>query len=220
MQPFSGVVHCTDASFSPLSQLQNLRYLELSGFIVTDRHLSSVSECRLLDTLVLHGNNTSANITGAGVKQLAKTGSLKTLDMRGINDDILSGAAAVSSLTSLTYSHSLSGRKVSDTLLIKLKRENPNLRLANGDNTRPWAKVVPPRTLAQVNGKGWNSTVEVDPPGEKPDREELVERVQKGMSRQAVIALLGNPDGTIAIGQGQGLLYYLSDTEAFFISID
>jgi len=220
MQPFSGVVHCTDGSFSPLFQLESLRYLELSGFIVTDRHLSSISECKMLETLVLHGNNTSTSITGTGMKQLAKCSTLKTLDMRGINDDIMGGAASVPTLTSFTYSHSLSGRKVTDSMLIRLKRDNPNLRLANGDNTRPWAKVVPARTLALVNGKGWNSKVEVDSPGEKPDREELVERVQKGMSRQAVIALLGQPDGTVAIGQGQGLLYYLSDEEAFFISID
>ena len=49
---------------------------------------------------------------------------------------------------------------------------------------------------------------------------ELVEQIEKGMTRQAVISLLGQPDGTTAIGQGQGMLYYLSDEEAFFISID
>ena len=52
------------------------------------------------------------------------------------------------------------------------------------------------------------------------NREELVERIQKGMSRQAVIAILGQPDLSMPLGQGQSMLYYLSDTEAFFISID
>ena len=53
-----------------------------------------------------------------------------------------------------------------------------------------------------------------------PDREELVEKIQKGMSRQAVIAILGQPDVSMPLGRGQAMLYYLSDTEAFFISID
>ncbi|MBX9679110.1 MAG: outer membrane protein assembly factor BamE [Gemmataceae bacterium] len=52
------------------------------------------------------------------------------------------------------------------------------------------------------------------------DREELVEKIHKGMSRQAVISILGQPDLSMPLGQGQAMLYYLSDTEAFFISID
>jgi len=56
--------------------------------------------------------------------------------------------------------------------------------------------------------------------GQIGDREELVERIQRGMSRQAVIAILGQPDVSMPLGQGQAMLYYLSDAEAFFISID
>ena len=220
VQPFTGVVHCTDNSFAPLSRIANLRYLELSGFIVTDRHVASISESESLESLVLHGKNTTSNITGSGMKQLAKCRTVKALDMRGINDDILGGVASVPSLTSFTYSHSLSGRKVSDSLLIRIKRDNPNLRLLNGDNTRPWAKVVPARTLQAVNGRGWNGSVEVDAVGGGQDREELVEKIQRGMSRQAVIAILGQPDVSMPLGRGQAMLYYLSDTEAFFISID
>jgi len=51
-------------------------------------------------------------------------------------------------------------------------------------------------------------------------RDELVDRIQIGMSRQAVIRTLGQPDISMPIGQGQAMLYYLSETECFFISID
>jgi len=56
--------------------------------------------------------------------------------------------------------------------------------------------------------------------GQIEDRDELVEKIQKGMSRKSVINILGQPDLTMPLGQGQAMLYYLSDTEAFFISID
>ena len=222
LQPISGVVHCTDNSFAPISRIPNLRYLELSGFIVTDRHVASISESGSLEVLVLHGTNTQSSISGSGMNYLARCKSLQTLDMRAINDDILSGVALVPSLTSFTYSHSLSGRKVSDSLLIRIKRENTTLQLFNGDNTKtqPWAKVVPTRTLQALNGRGWNSQIEVDSAGESQSRDELVERIQIGMSRNSVIKILGQPDLAMPLGQGQAMLYYLSDTEAFFISID
>jgi hypothetical protein len=219
VQPFYGVVHSTDNSFAPIPRFPNLRYLEL-GINVTDRHLASISELGSLEALVLHG--TTDGTTGSGIKYLAKCKSLQTLVMRRINDDILDGVASVPSLTNFTYSHSLSGQKVSDSLLIRIKRENTNLQLLNGDNrkTQPWAKVVPTRTLQALNGRGWNSQIEVDSAGETQSREELVEKVRQGMSRQVVINILGQPDLAMPLGQGQAMLYNLSDTEAFFISID
>ena len=56
--------------------------------------------------------------------------------------------------------------------------------------------------------------------GQIEDRDELVEKIQIGMSRKSVINILGQPDLTMPLGHGQAMLYYLSDTEAFFISID
>ena len=56
--------------------------------------------------------------------------------------------------------------------------------------------------------------------GQTEDRDELVERIQIGISRNSVINILGQPDLAMPLGQGQAMLYYLSDTEAFFISID
>lgn len=51
-------------------------------------------------------------------------------------------------------------------------------------------------------------------------REELIDKIHPGVPRQLVFDLLGQPDASMSLGQGQALLYYLSDTEAFFISVD
>jgi hypothetical protein len=44
LQPFSGVLHSTDNSFSPISRFSYLRHLDISHFIVTDSNVASISE--------------------------------------------------------------------------------------------------------------------------------------------------------------------------------
>ncbi|MFO1043295.1 MAG: hypothetical protein U0941_15990 [Planctomycetaceae bacterium] len=218
IQP-SNTVHCTDESFSPIRDLAALNYLELNRLSINDAHLSSLGESKSLDTLVLRADN----VTGTGIKSLAKCQTLKRIVMGGIKDDVLAAVSELPSLNEFAYTYALTGRRVTDTTLMRIKRERPQLQLADSANTKAWERAVPAKKWPLLNDKRRQQIASPNNEDVMPDNEsriELVDRIEIGMPRQSVIRTLGQPDISMPLGQGQAMLYYLSDTEAFFISID
>ena len=198
MQPFNGVLQCTDESFSPIRDLAALNYLEINRLSINDAHLSSLAESKSLDTLVLRGGS----VTSTGIKSLTRCQSLKRLDMGAIKDDILAAVSELPALNEFAYTYALTGRRVSDTTLMRLKRDRPQLQLADSANTKSWDRVVPSKKwpllndtirqeIASLNNE---SLTDADLMDMEERFKALVFRVKPGMSKEQVEAIIGMAD--------------------------
>lgn len=126
-----------DDAFRPLELLPALVYLEIRGIGgMNDNHLASFGSCKKLEGLILHcpnyGQNYGRGFSSDGIKYLGSSGTLKSLVLRIADDDILAAVANIPSLTDFGYSLDHSD-KVTDTMLIRLKKERPQLRLLDYD---------------------------------------------------------------------------------------
>lgn len=117
-------------TFVPLQQFPALTYLEFQPFIsVTSEKpelelgaFQHIAQCRTLDTLIV-----TKTMDGECMARLAKSPSLRRLQMAvpRYSDAIVQTAATIPTLSNLNISNG--GQLISDTLLLKLKRDKPSL---------------------------------------------------------------------------------------------
>ena len=107
-------------SFAPLSRLSTLVFLEIQPLFEADEVFTDLSKCSSLQTLIV------GNISHKGMSNLSGSKSLKHLQLTNIvkdSDAIVRAASAIPTLERFNYSVG----RVSDSLLIELKRDNPRL---------------------------------------------------------------------------------------------
>lgn len=105
-------------SFAPLSRLSMLTFLEIQPLFEDDAVFTELSKIGRLQTLIV------GNVSHKGMSNLSASKSLKHLQVTNIvkdSDAIVRAASAIPTLERFNYSVG----RVSDSLLIQLKSDNP-----------------------------------------------------------------------------------------------
>lgn len=126
-------------SFDALAAYKSLAFVDISSLSISNEVLADLGECANLEILAIVNMNGNT-ITGEGIGSLSRCKKLRVLSVKRANDDILSAAAKIGSLEKF---ESDATARVSDSLLIALKRDNARLKIS----LRPplvdwWSEVV------------------------------------------------------------------------------
>jgi len=126
-------------SFASLPKITTLAFIDISPLQITDEAMADIGRCGNLETLILTNMNGKL-ISDKGIQSLSACNKLKVLSVKGVNDSILTAAAQ---LGSLVHFDSGTTVRVSDSLLVGLKRDNPRLTVTvRAPFTKWWDEIV------------------------------------------------------------------------------